>query len=485
MSALRALDYARAHRDEFLSQLKEFIRIPTVSTQPQHNEDLKRCAHWLAQHLRRVGLDRVSIVATERHPLVYAEWLHAPGQPTLLIYGHYDVQPVDPVAEWRSPPFTPTVRGDDLYARGACDDKGQLFTHVKALESYLATAGRLPINVKCLFEGEEEIGSTHLFSFVARSKRLLAADAAVLSDTRMLGPDRPAISYAERGAVYLELCVRGPQHDLHSGSFGGAVHNPLQVLCEIIAKLHDANRHIAIPGFYDRVRRYGERERASMARAGPSDEEILADARTALPWGERCYSLYERTTLRPALTINGMTGGYQGPGGKGIIPARATAKLSFRLVPDQDPGEVDLLFRQHIARVTPATARTSIRTVSRAAPAVVDPRHPAMRAASLAYRKGFGAKPVFLRSGGTIPILAAFQRSLAVPTVLMGFALPDDRMHAPNEKFHIPNFYKGIDTSIWFMDALAKARPAEGFSTRDAGLFAADSGGGGIHFRGA
>lgn len=456
MSTARALAYARDKRGEFLGQLKEFIRIPTVSAQPRHAPDLKRCAHWLAQHLKRTGLERVRVIPTERHPLVYGEWRHAPRQPTLLIYGHYDVQPADPLGEWRSPPFTPTVRGEDLYGRGACDDKGQLMTHVNALESYLATGRRLPINVKCLFEGEEEIGSLHLFPFVAKSRSLLAADVAVMSDTRMLGPDRPAISYAERGALYLELTVQGPEHDLHSGSFGGAVHNPLQALCEIIAKLHDGQRRIAIPGFYDRVRLLNEREREAMWRAGPSDAQILADARSDRPWGERGYSLYERTTARPSLTVNGITGGYQGPGGKGIVPARAVAKLSFRLVPDQDPGEVERLFRQHLARITPATVRATLRTLSRAAPAVVDPQHPAMRAAALAYRRGFGAKPAFLRSGGTIPILPAFQRELGIPTVLMGFALPDDRMHAPNEKFHIPNFFKGIETSIWFLDRLAR-----------------------------
>jgi len=455
MSTERVLAYAREKRGEFLSRLQEFIRFPTVSAQPQHAPNLKRCAHWLAKRLRHIGLERVSVIPTQRHPLVYAEWLRAPRRPTLLIYGHYDVQPADPLAEWQSPPFTPTVRGENLYGRGACDDKGQLLTHVSALESYLATAGRLPINVKCVFEGEEEIGSIHLFPFIAKHKGLLAADAAVMSDTRMLGPDRPAISYAERGALYLELTVQGPEHDLHSGSFGGAVHNPLQALCEIIAQLHDRQRRIAIPGFYDRVRELGEQERDSMSRAGPSDAEILADSHSERSWGERAYSLYERTTARPALTVNGLTGGYQGPGGKGIVPARAVAKLSFRLVPNQDPGEVDLLFRQHIARITPATVRTSIRTLSRAAPATVDPTHPAMRAAALAYAQGFGEKPAFLRSGGTIPILPAFQQYLGIPTVLMGFALPDDRMHAPNEKFHIPNFFKGIDTSIWFLDSLA------------------------------
>jgi acetylornithine deacetylase/succinyl-diaminopimelate desuccinylase-like protein len=457
MSPSRALAYARAHRKKFLGELKDFIRFPTVSAQPRHDGDIRSCANWLAEHLRRVGLDHVRIVPTPRHPLVYAGWQNAAGRPTVLIYGHYDVQPPDPLHEWHSPPFEPAIRGVNLFGRGACDDKGQMFTHVKALEAYLQTAGGLPINVKCLFEGEEEIGSPSLIPFVARNKNALATDVAVMSDTRMLGPDRPAINYAERGALYLEIDVHGPEQDLHSGNFGGAVHDPLQALCEIIAKLHDANGRIAIPGLYDRVRSWSKRERAHMGRAGPSDPQILEDAQTDLGWGERGYSLYERLTLRPALTINGLTGGYQGPGGKGVIPARAGAKLSFRLVPDQDPREIDRLFRTYIGRITPPTVHSTVETLSSADPALIDPRHPAVRAAALAYRKGFSAAPVLLRSGGTIPILSTFQNTLGIPTVLMGFALPDDRIHAPNEKFHIPNFFKGIETSIWFLDALAKA----------------------------
>jgi acetylornithine deacetylase/succinyl-diaminopimelate desuccinylase-like protein len=374
----------------------------------------------------------------------------------LLIYGHYDVQPVDPLNQWRSPPFEPVIRGADLFGRGACDDKGQMFTHVKALEAYLETTATPPVNVKCLFEGEEEIGSPGLLPFVVRNQNLLAADAAVMSDTRMLGPGRPAINYAERGALYLELDVHGPGQDLHSGNFGGAVHNPLQALCEIIARLHDSSGRIAIPGLYDSVRNWSKKERAHMARAGPSDNELLEDGQAEFGWGERDYSLYERLTLRPALTINGIIGGYQGVGAKGVIPASANAKLSFRLVPDQDPREVEELFRKHIARITPPTVRSTIRTLSSAEPVLVDPRHPAVQAARLAYSRGFGAAPVFLRSRGTIPILSAFQKTLGALPVLMGFALPDDRMHAPNEKFHIPNFFKGIETSIWFMDELAR-----------------------------
>jgi len=326
-----------------------------------------------------------------------------------------------------------------------------MFAHVKALESYLHTAGKLPVNVKCLFEGEEEIGSPSLLAFVARNKQTLAADVAIMSDTQMLAPDRPAISYSERGALGLELEVDGPRHDLHSGNFGGAVLNPLQALAEIIARLHDSAGRIAIPGFYDRVRQWSEKERTLMAQMGPSDEQILRDAAAEKGWGERNFTLYERTTIRPALTVNGIAGGYQGPGGKGIIPARALAKLSFRLVPDQDPQEIDRLFRRYIARVTPSSVRSAVRTLSSAKPALVNPNHPAMRAAALAYQRGFGTVPVFLRSGGTIPVVNTFQEILRVPTVLMGFALPDDRIHAPNEKFHLPNFFNGIATCIWFL----------------------------------
>ncbi len=452
------LAYVQSHHPRFLSELQGFVRFPSVSAQPKHTEDVKRCAAWLANHLRQVGLEGTRVISTARHPLVYAEWLRAPGRPTVLIYGHYDVQPVDPLGEWHTPPFEPTVRGDDLYGRGVCDDKGQLFAHIKAIESCLRTRGRLPVNVKCLFEGEEEIGSPNLLPFVERNKRALASDVAVMSDTRILAPDRPAITYALRGGLGLELEVRGPKRDLHSGNFGGAIHNPLQALCEIIARLHDAQGRVTIPGFYDCVRTWSEDERAYLARAGPADAQILQDAQADRGWGERGYSLYERTTIRPALTVNGIVGGYQGPGGKAVIPARAIAKISFRLVPDQDPHEIEQLFRQHITHITPPTVSVMVRASLRAQPALINRRHPAMRAAAEAYHKGFGAVPVFVRSGGTIPVVNTFQQMLGVPTVLMGFALPDDRIHAPNEKFHLPNFFNGIATCLWFLAHVGAGR---------------------------
>jgi acetylornithine deacetylase/succinyl-diaminopimelate desuccinylase-like protein len=456
------LQYAKERRSKFLNELKELVRFPSISSQPKHAEDVQKCAAWLANHLRGIGLERARIVTTPGNPMVYGAWQQARNRPTVLIYGHYDVLPADPLGAWRTPPFEPTVRGQDLYGRGACDDKGQLFTHVKAIESWLRTQRALPVNVKCLFEGEEEIDSPNLRRFVHRNRRALEADAALVSDSRMLGPGRPAISYGQRGALRVELAVRGPAHDLHSGNFGGAVHNPLQALCEMVSGLHDREGHVVIPGFYNQVRRANDAERATLKSAGPSDAQILEDAGAHRGWGESGYSLYERTSIRPALTVNGIAGGYQGPGVKAVIPSSAVAKISFRLVPDQDPAEVARMFRRHIARITPAAVRSSVRVVSGANPALLDPNHPALRAAVTAYRKGFGADPVFLRSGGSIPAVSVFQEELGIPTVLMGFALPDDRIHAPNEKFHLPNFYRGIATSIGFLAEAAAMRQTRG-----------------------
>jgi acetylornithine deacetylase/succinyl-diaminopimelate desuccinylase-like protein len=435
-----------------------FIRFPTISSQPKHNADLQNCAAWLAGHLQSIGLERVQVIPTPRHPIVYAEWLHAPGNPTLLVYGHYDVQPVDPLIEWQSPPFDAQVRHGNLYGRGASDDKGQLFAHIKAIEAYLRTVGRLPVNVKCLFEGEEEIGSSNLLPFIERYRKHLSADIAIISDTRILGRNRPAITHALRGNLSMELIVSGPPQDLHSGSFGGAVLNPIQVLCEILTRLHKGDGRIAIPGMYQDVKEWKPEERAYMESVGASDSQILRDAGVTQPWGESGFSLYERTTLRPALTINGITGGYQGLGGKGIIPARASAKVSFRLASNQDPGRVERLFRRYIDCLTPAGVQIHVKKYSGSSPTVLSRQHPMMRAAAQAYKKGFGATPVFLRSGGTIPVVNMFQDILNIPTVLMGFALPDDRMHAPNEKFNIGIFHRAISTCISFYDILGRMK---------------------------
>ena len=455
MSPGNALAYAQAHSARFVEELKEFVRFPSVSSQPNHARDVKGCADWLAKHMRHVGLQRIKVIPTQRHPLVYGEWRNVSARPTVLIYGHFDVQPADPLNAWHSPPFDPQVRGENLYGRGACDDKGQLFLHLKAIESLLRTEGSLPVNVRCLFEGEEEIGSPNLPAFLARHANELRSNVAVVSDTRMLGPNRPALHYAERGALSAELEVTGPAHDLHSGNFGGAVHNPLQALCEMLAKLHDDEGRVQIPGFYDHVLNVTAKERDYMRQTGPRDQEILKDAEAMHSWGESEFTLYERTTARPALTINGITGGYQGPGGKAVIPARALAKLNFRLVPAQHPKEIDRLFQRYVAQITPPTVRCTVRSEPGAQPVLINPGHPAIRAAAKAYRKAFGVGPVFLRSGGTIPIVNSFQRFLQLPTVLMGFALPDARLHAPNENLHLPTFQRGIATSIWFLRLIA------------------------------
>ncbi len=463
MKTERALGYARRHRERFVTELKEFVAFPSVSLNPAHARDVENCAAWLARKLRSIGLEHATTIVTRGHPVVYADWLHAPRERTLLIYGHYDVVPADPLREWKSSPYNATVRGDNLYGRGASDDKGQMFAHVKALEAYLQSLGRLPINVKCIFEGEEEIDSPNFAQFLGANKRSLGADIGVMSDNQMLAPDRPVINYGVRGNLRLELEIEGPSQDLHSGTFGGAIHNPLQVVCDVLSTLHDEDGRVAIAGFYDDVRPFSREERRNLSQTAPSDEELLRSARAKRGWGERGYTLYERTAIRPALTLNGITGGSQGAGVKMVIPSRALAKLSVRLVPDQDPKQIEQLFRGHVARNAPATVKATVRMLSSAQPALLDRDDPGMRAAAAAFKRGFGSAPVFLRSGGTFPVVSMLKQLLGINTVLMGFALPDDHLHSPNENFHLPNFYRGIETCIWFLTALAsRCESAEG-----------------------
>ncbi len=452
---------ARWKRAELVEDLCDFVRIPSISAQPARAGDVRRAAAWLAARLRRAGLENVTIVTTPRHPIVTAGWRHAPGRPTVLVYGHYDVQPADPVAAWHTPPFAPAVRNGHLYGRGASDDKGQLLCHVFAVEELLRSQGRLPLNVVCLFEGEEEIGSPNLSPFLQKYRQAFAAEAAVVSDTRFLAPGRPAITYALRGGLGLEITVRTLRRDVHSGSFGGAVVNPIQVLAEMLCGMHNRDGRVAVPGFYRRVRMIDDVERAFMTRNGPDDTQIARDAASSAIVGEPGFTLYESTTIRPVLTFNGISGGYQGPGGKGIIPAQASAKISFRLVPDQRPDEIEQSVRKFLARLTPRGATLTVTTQQQSAPVIIDRRHAAIQAAAQAYRSGFGAAPVFLRSGGSIPIVRTFEEILGVPTVLMGFALPDDGMHAPNERFALQQLFQGVETCIHFLKNMSRLSPGE------------------------
>ena len=450
-----ALRYASRHRARFVDELKGLVRIPSVSADPAHARDVRACARWLADHLTSLDVGLVRVIPTAKHPIVVVESRDNANAPTVLIYGHYDVQPADKPHEWTTPPFEPVVRGGALYGRGSCDDKGQLFAHVKALEAWKRTTGALPVNIVCLFEGEEEIGSDSVRALLERAPYRVRADVALMSDMVMRGAGRPTITYSVRGELALELELCGADRDLHSGQFGGAVHDPAQSIAEVLATLHDRTGRVAVPGFYDDVRQLGPNERRYMRRAGPTDREILESAGAHVPWGEQGYSLYERTTARPSLSINGITTGYSGVGHKAVIPSRASAKVSIRLVPDQDPLVIARLLGQHLARVTPPTMRLTIQRSLAVPPAEVNLGADALRVAYEACAQSFGRPPTFVRLGGTIPIVSTLQQQLGIPSVMIGFALPDDRIHAADEHFELSNYFSGIATSIRFLGLLA------------------------------
>jgi acetylornithine deacetylase/succinyl-diaminopimelate desuccinylase-like protein len=449
-----ALEYASAHRDDFFAELSEFLRIPSVSTQAKHAEDMTRAAGWLRDHLLAAGVPRAEIMPTGGHPVVYAEWMHNPGLPTVLIYGHYDVQPPDPLDLWQSDPFEPTRRGEDLYARGASDDKGQLYVHVKALQAFHETAGTPPVNVKCLFEGEEESGSVNLDRFIEEHRELLAAEIGLISDGAILGPDQPSIVYGLRGIAYVQVEVTGPAHDLHSGGYGGAVLNPINALCAMIAGLHDQQKRITIPGFYDRVRPVRPEERVELAKAPFDRDQWLREAGVSTDWGEAEYSIRERITVRPTLDANGIWGGYTEPGVKTVLPSKAFAKISMRLVPDQDPARITRLITDHLERIAPPGVTVEVSDLNSGKPASVNRESAAMKAAFGAYERGFGREPYLTREGGSIPVVSTLQSELGLDPILMGFGLMDDNLHAPNEKVHLPNLYRGIETSIHFFRLL-------------------------------
>jgi acetylornithine deacetylase/succinyl-diaminopimelate desuccinylase-like protein len=451
--------YALEHRARFLDALKEFVQIPSVSTLPEHHADLTRAAGWVADRLTDAGL-AARVIPSDHHPAVYAEWMGAPGRPVLLCYGHYDVQPPDPLDLWTSPPFEPVQRGDDLYGRGTSDDKGQLLIEVFAAESLLRASGRLPVNVRFFVEGEEEIGSPRMLPFIEKQRQLLRADVALVCDGSFYAAERPALETGLRGMVYTEVELRGANRDLHSGQFGGAAPNPIEGLARIVAGLRDRRNRVAIPGFYASVKPPTEFERGSWDGLGFRDEEYLENLGIDVAPGEEGYGILECRWARPTLEVHGIAGGFTGPGGKTVIPARATAKISMRLVPNQRPETVLRAFARKVQRLTPAGLRSEVRLVSSGAPLAVPPHAPALRSAARSLEEVFGRAPVYTRSGGSVPVAAEFQRVLGAVPVLMGFGLPDDNLHAPNEKFHLPNFHRGIETIIRFLQRLGDGGPS-------------------------
>ena len=446
-----AIHHVRAHQDYVLKELTDLAAIPSISTLAEHKPDIQRAAEYVAKILKSMGMSKVAIMPTVGHPVVYGEWLNAPGKPTALVYGHYDVQPVDPLNEWLTPPFTPTVRGENVYARGISDMKGQDIAVLAALATSIQHGGGLNCNVKVLIEGEEEIGSPNLALFLGEHKEMLKCDFSLNCDSGILRPDLPTIIYGLRGLAYFELWVRGPEHDLHSGQFGGSVHNPAQVLCELIAGMHDAEGHVTLPGYYDKVRPLSPEERADFARIPYDEARHLREAgNPPMHYGEKGYSTVERVGARPTLEVNGLYSGFIGDGSKTVLPCKAMAKISMRLVPDQDPYEVEEQFKAYLKEKCPPTVTWSL-TVFGKAPGVITPRDSAAsKAAAKALETVFGVQPVFRREGGSVPVVSQIKDILGVDSVIMGFGLPDDNLHAPNEKQHIPTFFKGIESYIHF-----------------------------------
>ena len=448
-----AVRFARQNHSRFLDELKALLRIPSVSTLPEHNADCRKTAENLLAELKRIGLENARLIEGQGHPMVYADWLRASGKPTVLIYGHYDVQPPDPLDEWLSPPFEPTERNGNLYARGAVDDKGQVVAQVKALESLMAANGSLPVNVRVLFEGEEEVGGETIANYVASKPANLKADFALVSDTELFAPGLPTLCVGLRGMIYTEIEVRGAKSDLHSGMYGGAAPNPFVSLCHIIAKLKDESGRILIPGFYDGIVPPSAEELTTW-RSLPFDEEEYRKSEVGSKQlvGEAGYSVLERTWARPTLDVHGMPGGFTGAGAKTVIPAKATAKVSMRLVPGMIPAKIFELYKSYIEKIAPAGVEVEVRLVHTGDACLIPVDNRFIQAATRALHEVWGKDTVFIRSGGSIPIVGDFDRHLGIPSVMMGFGLPDDNIHAPNEKFNLKNFDLGIQSLIRFLE---------------------------------
>ena len=453
-----AVDFAKANQQRFLNELKELLRIPSISTLAEHKGDVRKAAEFVAAELKRIGLEHVELVPTKGHPLVYADWLHAPGKPTVLCYAHYDVQPAEPLDEWITPPFEPTERNNNIYARGAVDDKGQLWMEIKALEALMqGHGGKLPINVKVLIEGEEEVGGGSIAAYVRKEKSKLKADFALVCDTELFAPDLPTLCVGLRGLVYTEIEAFGAKTDLHSGMYGGAAPNPLFALIEIISKLKDAKGKVLIPGFYSKVKAPSKDELKAWKKLPFIEEHYRkTEVGSSTLTGEPGFSVLYRTWARPTLEVHGMPGGFTAPGAKTVIPAKALAKVSMRLVPNQYPDDIFKRYSNFVKKLTPKGIRTNIKVLSKGPACVVSTDNKFVTASTEAMHEVFKKDTVFIRSGGSIPIVTDFQDVLKIPSVMMGFGLPDDNLHAPNEKFHIPNFHRGIESICLFFEKLGE-----------------------------
>jgi len=451
-----AVAYARDNQQRFLNELKDLLRIPSISTAPEHKADVQKAADVVAAELRRIGMENVELIPTKGHPLIYADWLHAHGKPTVLMYAHYDVQPPDPLDEWHTPPFEPTERNNNVYARGAVDDKGQLWMEIKAIEALMkGHDGKLPLNVKIIFEGEEEVGGESIAEYVRKQKAKLKADFALVCDTELFAPDLPTLCVGLRGLVYTEIEAVGPMTDLHSGVYGGAAPNPFFGLIEIISKLKDSKGKILIPGFYAKVKKPTNDELKAWKRLPFNQEKYRkTEVGSKVLTGEPGFSVMYRTWARPTLEVHGMPGGFVAPGAKTVIPAKARAKVSMRLVPNQDPDDILKRYTNFVKKLTPKGIETKITVHSKGPACVVSTDNRYIEAATEAMHDVFKKDTVFIRSGGSIPIVTDFQDVLKIPSVMMGFGLPDDNLHAPNEKFHIPNFHRGIESICLFFEKL-------------------------------
>src|SRR4030065_649762 len=450
------VSYINSNREKYVEELKDFLRIPSISTLAENKADMLTAAEFVAGKLREAGLENVKIIETKGHPLVYADWLKAPGKPTVLVYGHYDVQPVDPVNLWDSPPFEPTIRDGKIYARGATDDKGQMYMHIKSVEAYFKTVGKLPINLKFIIEGEEKIGSGNLDEFVNKNQEMLKCDSVLISDTSLYGPGVPTLTYGLRGLCYMEVVVSGPNRDLHSGTFGGGVDNPINVLAEMISKLKDNNGKIKIPGFYKDVVNLTKKERENFKTLPFSEKKYAKTLGVKELKGEKGYSTLERVWARPSLDCNGIFGGFTGEGAKTVLPSKATAKISMRLVPNQDPKKIAKLFKSYINKIVPKTVKVEASTLHGAYPIATSLDNKATLSAAAALAKVFGKKTVFMREGGSIPIVVTFAKKLKAAPVLLGMGLNSENLHSPNEHFNLNHFHLGILSSAYFMDEFSK-----------------------------